>query len=164
MDLALVVLIQVLYAIASLALVRNQGTQDPSACGADIRTHRESKHLVKANQSNTRKRGQSRRCHTTWLEENCDAHAENYENIIDFIFSILDNPPEGIQTISKNDIESVIDDTVYSDPNNLFVQLILYLYSMEGYIADSINELTRKNDFSEVDTLGPFSYALNQIL
>ena len=35
---------------------------------------------------------------------------------------------------------------------------------MEGFIADSINEVMRKNEFSDVDTLGPYSYALNQIL
>ena len=43
----------------------------------------------------------------------------------------------------KFDLDQPIDDEILSDPGNVFVQMILYIYSLETFLPNVINEATR---------------------
>ena len=91
--------------------------------------------------------------------------SENYDSAIDHIFGVLNNPKAGQTTILEDEWDNPIDSKVYTDPeNNLFVQVMVYLWSMESFIYDQVIKGSREQDFSLVDQLGPYQYALQQIL
>ena len=43
-------------------------------------------------------------------------------------------------------------------------QLLLYLYTIDSWLAFEINSGSREGDSSKVDTLGPFAYAFGAII
>jgi len=47
------------------------------------------------------------------------------------------------------------------DPNHTVTRTIMYLYSMETFIPQVLNLVSRRKDMSYVDSLGPFATVLN---
>ena len=61
-------------------------------------------------------------------------------------------------------LEEEIDRNALSDPDNQITMNILYIYSMESFICKMINDATRNQDETKIQTLGPFAAVLTQIL
>ena len=67
--------------------------------------------------------------------------------------------------ISRGDKKQLIDlDVLMNWPEHQLVKHLLYLYSMDTFIAKGIRESIEKQDLSKVNTLGPFAYCLQCII
>jgi hypothetical protein len=51
-----------------------------------------------------------------------------------------------------------------SDPDNIDVKTILFIYSMESFLYTRINKASRDYDASSIKNLGPFAVALTRII
>lgn len=61
-------------------------------------------------------------------------------------------------------IKKPLDFKMLSDPNNHFVQTIIYIYSMQSFIFREINKTTRNKDVEKIKYYGPFAAALSFIV
>ena len=43
-----------------------------------------------------------------------------------------------------------------SNPDNKFVKLILYIYSMESFVFSEVNKAMRERDMDKMEMFGPF--------
>jgi len=50
------------------------------------------------------------------------------------------------------------------NPENIFVKVLFYLYSMEPPLYGQLSKASREMDMSKIDTLGPFARALLEVL
>jgi hypothetical protein len=50
------------------------------------------------------------------------------------------------------------------DPDHKDVKTILFIYSIESFLYDKINKISRDNDVSSIKNLGPFAVALTRII
>ena len=66
--------------------------------------------------------------------------------------------------VGNGPLEEEIDRNALSDPDNQITMNILYIYSMESFICKMINDATRNQDETKIQTLGPFAAVLTQIL
>ena len=62
-----------------------------------------------------------------------------------------------IKTVGIDDLSEVPNT---SDPNHPHVKAILYMYSLDSFLFDRLNQSQRDQDSSVVETLGPFAVAL----
>ena len=53
---------------------------------------------------------------------------------------------------------------ILSDPNHEFVNLMLYIYSMETFIFGEMNWASRNKDLKKIPFYGPYASALGYIL
>ena len=51
-----------------------------------------------------------------------------------------------------------------SDPQNQITTLILYIYSFQSFIPSALNQASRYEDDSKVQSLGPFEFMISKIL
>ena len=51
-----------------------------------------------------------------------------------------------------------------SNPEHPHVKAILYMYSLDSFLFDRLNQSSRDQDSSAVRTLGPFAVALTKII
>jgi hypothetical protein len=51
-----------------------------------------------------------------------------------------------------------------ADPEHPLTQLILWIYTIEGFIYSTMNTASRNGDESRIPTLGPYSIVLSYIL
>ena len=53
---------------------------------------------------------------------------------------------------------------ILSNPNHEFVQLMLYIYSMQTFIFGDMNRASRDKDLDKIEFYGPLASALGYIL
>ena len=53
---------------------------------------------------------------------------------------------------------------ILSNPNHEFVQLMLYIYSMQTFIFKDMNKTSRDKDLEKISFYGPLASALGYIL
>lgn len=53
---------------------------------------------------------------------------------------------------------------ITSDPEHNHVKAVLFMYSLDSFLFDRLNQSSRDQDFSVIDTLGPFAVALTKII
>lgn len=60
-----------------------------------------------------------------------------------------------------NDLNRV---PVTNDPDHSDVKAILFIYSMESFLYNRLNQVSREKFAGSIETLGPFGVALTRIL
>lgn len=53
---------------------------------------------------------------------------------------------------------------ILSDSSHLFVQTLLYIYSMQSFIFSGMNKASREKDVSKIEEYGPLASALGFII
>ena len=66
-----------------------------------------------------------------------------------------------LKAVGINDLSEVPNTR---DPEHPHVKAILYIYSLESFLFDRLNQSQRDQDSSVVQTLGPFAVALTRII
>jgi len=64
----------------------------------------------------------------------------------------------------KIDMTKPLTTKILSDPNHEFVNLMLYIYSMETFIFGEMNWASRNKDLKKIPFYGPYASALGYIL
>ena len=62
------------------------------------------------------------------------------------------------------DFHKALSPKILSDPNNKFVQTIIYIYSMQTFVYDEINNVSRNKNVDKIQMFGPFAAALSYII
>jgi len=62
------------------------------------------------------------------------------------------------------DMKKPLTTEILSDPNHEFVQLMLYIYSMQTFIFKEMNKASRTKDLTKIEFYGPFASALGYII
>lgn len=66
--------------------------------------------------------------------------------------------------LSHGDLEVNLTPELLHDPENNVTKAILFIYSLETFIPNAINQAIRTKDISKLETLGPFAVALRSIV
>jgi len=80
---------------------------------------------------------------------------KSMRNIFDFLYDLLKG-----EDINK----PLTSAKVLFDPNNTFVQLFFYLYSIEPPLYHDLNQASIAMDLSKLSTLGPYARVIFQVL
>ena len=62
------------------------------------------------------------------------------------------------------DLDMPLTPKILSNPENKITKLLLYLYSMESFIYEELNQASRKKDKSKIQFYGAYAAALSYII
>ena len=62
------------------------------------------------------------------------------------------------------DLKKPLTTKILSDPENEFVQTLLYIYSMESFVFKEMNKATRDKDITKIEYYGPYASALGYVI
>ena len=66
--------------------------------------------------------------------------------------------------LSAVNLDEEINPETLHDPKNKIVQAILFIYSLDTFLPQTINIVNREQDFHFVNSLGPFVILMRTIL
>ena len=66
--------------------------------------------------------------------------------------------------VEKVNMRKPLDLKTLSDPNNKFVQTLVYIYSMETFLFKEMNKATRDKNVDKIKSYGPLASALSFII
>ena len=100
------------------------------------------------------------------LKQKVEGAIKNLNTTWDKIIFGLFPPNQRTQPIERkldpnNNREAI---SPLADPEHPLTQLILWIYTIEGFIYSAMNTASRNGDESRIPTLGPYSLVLNFIL
>lgn len=66
--------------------------------------------------------------------------------------------------VEKMDMDKPLTAKILSDPKHPFVMRMLYIYSMQSFVFEQTNKVSRDKDVSKIEFYGPFASAFSFII